>query len=246
MDMDIKKIIDLLGIILPVLIIILGIVRVFAKKTVGVNGFTMLFAVLLLLIGLIRFFILTGGGGSSHSGIKPQPLTVSKHSDAFNSSIENVLKAYYNLTEGFVNFDTNDINSSANMLKTALDSVKIDELKVDSIIYDTALDPFNNAKTEAAAIVADPSIAEKRGSLNILSDNLRNLLVIVQYDRAKIYWQECPMAFGEDKPGNWLSNSVIVRNPYMGKNDPVYGDKMIDCGGPKDTINFMVTDTTKK
>ena len=242
-----KKVIDIIGIVLPALIIALGIVRIFVKKTKGVNGLTMLFAVLLLLAGAIRLLFFTNGGGSNSSGPKPESLAVSKHSEAFNNSINAVLNAYYKMTEAFVNWDTAAISSSGNELKVALDSLKIDELQKDTIIYQTALDPYANAKTELGAILADPSIAEKRGSLNILSDNLRNLLVIIKYDRAKIYWNECPMAFGEDKPGNWLSKSTEVRNPYMGIKDPQYGDKMLNCGGPKDTIKFdPPVDTTKK
>jgi len=241
-----KKYIDILGIILPALIIILGIVRVFVKNTKGVNGLTMLIAVLLLITGLVRYFVFPGSGGSSHSGSKPQPITVSKHSDIFNNSVEALLNAYYQMTEGFVSGDTTAINKAGYELRTALDSLKIDELQKDSIIYQTALDPYNNAKIELSSILADPSIDEKRGSLNILSDNLRNLLVIVKYDRAKVYWQECPKAFGEEQPGNWLSKTDEVRNPYQGIKDPIHGDKMLNCGGPKETINFMAADSTKK
>lgn len=59
-----KKIIDILGIVLPALIIILGITRVFMTKTKGVNGLTMLFAILLLLVGIIRYSAFMGGNGS--------------------------------------------------------------------------------------------------------------------------------------------------------------------------------------
>ena len=240
-----KKYIDILGIVLPAIIIVLGIVRVFVKKTKGVNGLTMILAIILLITGLVRYFVFPGNGGSSHSGNKPQPIAVSKHSDIFNNSVEDVLNAYYQLTEGFVNWDTTAINKAGYELRTALDSLKLGELKKDSIIYQTALDPYNNAKIELASILADPSMDEKRGSLNILSDNLRNLLVIVKYDRAKVYWQECPMAFGEERPGNWLSKTDAVRNPYQGIKDPKHGNKMLECGGPKDTINFIASGTTK-
>jgi hypothetical protein len=205
--------------------------------------FAILGIIILLLAGYLWFFVFHSKGRHS-DGPKPLPLTVSKHSDAFNSSVGNVLNAYYKMQEGFVNWDTTVINASATELKQALDSVKIDELQKDTAIYLTALDPLANAKIEAGSIIADPSISEKRGSLNILSDNLRNLLVIVKYDRAKIYWLECPMAFGEDRPGNWLNKTIEVRNPYLGIKDPNYGSDMLTCGGPKDTINFIVPDTT--
>jgi hypothetical protein len=200
-----------------------------------------------LFSGLVRYFIFpdTARGGGQRSE-KQQPLAVSKHSESFNLSLEDVLSSYYVFTEGFVNWDTVAINASGIKLKLALDSLKLEELQKDSLIYQTALDPYNNAKVELLSILAEVSILEKRGSLNVLSDNLRNLLVIAKYDRAKVYWQECPMAFGEDRPGNWLSKTDAVRNPYQGLKDPVYGDKMLACGAPKDTINFIETGTTKK
>ena len=163
--------------------------------------------------------------------------------------MENVLEAYYKMSEGFVNWDTAVINRTGNELKAALDSLKIDELQKDTLIYLTVLDYYNNAKAEVASIVADPSIAEKRGSLNILSDQLKTIWTTVKYDRQKAYWQECPMAFGDDKPGNWLSKTKEVRNPYLGTKHPEYGDGMLACGGPKDTIKFdppAPVDTTKK
>jgi hypothetical protein len=239
-----KKIIDILGIVLPALILLLGIIRLFSTNRRGHNALTMFFAVLLLFLGTIRFLFLEGGG-SSNNGPKPLPLSVSKHSDVFNTSVETMLDAYYKMTEAFVSWDTAIINSSGNELKRAIDSLKMDELKKDTLIYQTTLEPLEIAKTELNSILTDPSIAEKRGSLNILSDNLRTLLVIVKYDKAKVYWQECPMAFGDDKPGNWLSKTKAVRNPYLGTKDPKYGSDMLNCGGPKDTINFVPVETTK-
>jgi Protein of unknown function (DUF3347) len=231
-----KKVIDILGIVLPVLIIILGFIRIFVQKTRGVNGLTMFFAISLLIIGLVRFFVYPGGGGSNNNGPKPLPLTVSKHSEAFNLSIENVLNAYYTMTDGFVKDDTAAINQSGNNLKAALDSFKVEELKQDSLIYETALQPLQNIKSEIASVIADPFIAEKRGSLNILSNELFTLLSTVRYDLAKLYWQECSAAFGEDKPGNWLSKTEQSANPYGQKG----------CAEIKTNLNFVPADTTKK
>lgn len=242
-----KKVIDISGILLPALIIIVGVIRIFAKNTKGMNGITIFLAILLLLVGTFRYLFFSGSG-VNNSEPPPSSLPVSKHSEAFNQSMGNILNAYYKMTDGFVNWDTVVINTSGRELKVALDSLKLEELKKDTTgIYESALDPLANARTEVASILADPSISEKRGSLNILSDNLRNLLVVVKYDREKIFWQECPMAFGEDRAGNWLSKTKDVRNPYQGNKDPQYGDKMLNCGGPKDTIKFdPPVDSTKR
>ena len=244
----VKKLIDILGIVLPALIIILSVTRIFVTKTKGINGLIIFLAILLLLGGTVRYLFFASGGGSNNIEHSRVPLPVSKHSDAFNRSMGDILDAYFRMTEGFVNWDTTRINTSGTELRISLDSLKLEELKKDTTgIYESALDPLANSKTEVEAILADPSFAEKRGSLNILSDNLRILLIAVKYDRAKLYWQECPMAFGEDRPGNWLSKNKEVRNPYMGTRDPQYGDKMLNCGGPKDTIKFeMTVDSTKR
>ena len=245
-----SRILTILSIVLPFLILVLGLIRYYSDGKRNFNGIITLMAFLLLLMGLFRYFFIGSGGGSGSHKSDPPPvsLRVSKHSESFNRSIENILTAYYKMTEGFVNWDISIIQSSGNELKISLDSLDTDELKKDTTgIYESVLDPIANARSEVASILSDPSIAEKRGSLNILSDNLRNLLVVVKYDRAKIFWQECPMAFGEDRPGNWLSQTMDVRNPYLGTKDPQYGDKMLNCGGPKDTIKFdPPVDTLKK
>ena len=247
------KILNILAIVLPLLIIILGLIRYYSEGRRNFGGTIILIAFLLLLMGLFRHFFIGSGGsgksGTSDSGTKQDPISVSKHSVAFNNSMENVLGAYYRMTEGFVNWDTVAINHTGNELKAALDSLRIDELQKDTLIYLTVLDYYNNAKAEVASIIADPSIAEKRGSLNILSDQLKTIWRTVKYDGQKAYWQECPMAFGDDKAGNWLSKTKEVRNPYLGTKHPEYGDGMLECGGPKDTIKFdppaAPVDTTK-
>lgn len=235
--MDIKQILTLVGIVFPALILLLGILRLFVKNTKWINGFTMLLAFLLLLAGLVRFLFFPGGGGSSDNGPKPQPLTVSKHSEAFNNSMENVLITYIGLTDAFAGNDTNAIAKAGSQFKLALDSFKVEELKADSIIYQTALQPYENVKSETASIIADPSLKEKRGSFNILSNELFSLLSTIRYDLAKVFWHECDKAFGEDNPGNWLSKTETA------KNNP-YG--ISDCAEVKTTIDFVpAADTTK-
>ena len=208
-----------------------------------------LLVLLILILGFVGFiwFFYFRGGKKIPKGPAPVPLAVSKHSVTFNQSVQSVLDDYYALSESFVNWDTVEINKHATALKTAMDELKVEELKVDTTgIYESVLDPLANAKAATASIFTDPSIDNKRTSFNNLSENLRLLFIIVKYDANKLYWQECPMAFGEDKPGNWLSKTDAVRNPYLGNKHPKYKDDMLECGAQKDTINFMVADTTRK
>jgi hypothetical protein len=230
-----KNIIDILAIALPALIILLGFVRLFSNNQKrNFNGLIMFIAILLLLVGLIRnvFF---SGKGTNEQGTKELPLIVSKHSADFNNSLENILKTYFEMTEAFSKDDTSAIHQSGFQLKVALDSFNLDELKKDTLIYQTALDPLSNANAEIVAILSDPSIVEKRASLNIFSDELFTFLRTVHYDVAKLYWQECSSAFGEDKSGFWISKEEKSPNPY----------RIDNCAVVKTTINFIPADSTK-
>lgn len=199
-------------------------------------------AILGILVVLLAAFLwyTFKGGKKREKGPKPVALAVSQHSPAFNESVQGLLDAYFGLSEAFVNWDAAAISNQGTALKTALDSLKIDELKVDTTgIYESALDPLANARNEASNILANPSIDDKRVAFNSLSENLRLLFIIVRYDQGKLYWQECPMAFDDERPGYWLSKTDAVRNPYLGTSHPKYKDGMLNCGGPRDTINFM-------
>lgn len=199
--------------------------------------------IVLFVVGIWFFYF--RGAKKVPNGPKPQPITVSKHSPDFNSSADAVLKAYYAMTEAFVNWNIEAVNKEASGLKTALNGFKINELQKDTVIYQTAELFLSNAKAETDNILQQPSIDKKRELLNTLTDNLRTLFITVKYDQAKIYYQECPMAFNDEDAGYWLSPTDKVRNPYLGTKHPKHGDGMLECGGPKDTINFIQADTTK-
>ena len=70
----------------------------------------------------------------------------------------------------------------------------------------------------------------------MVSENLYPLLKTIGYEGPKLYWQNCPMAFGENKEGNWLSNTPEIINPYLGKNHPQYKATMFGCGETKDSL----------
>ncbi len=203
------------------------------------------FGILLILLagtaGII-YFVYFRGGKKRDKGPEPVSLSVSKHSDTFNQSVQAMLNEYYDLSEAFVNWDTAKVTAHTNALRTRLNDFKVDELKVDTNgIYESALDPLATAKANADAMANAAGLDAKRTIFNQLSDNIRLLMIVVKYDREKMYWQECPMAFGDESTGNWLSRTADVRNPYLGTKHPEYKATMLECGGPKDTINFTMS-----
>lgn len=204
---------------------------------------------LLAIIGIILAIIVVIGWKfifpkkRGDNGPQPQGLTVSKHSNGFNESMSNAMNSYYALTESFVNWDTQKINTSLAELKTSIDSLRIQEMEKDSAIYPTVQGQWESIKAEIIGMQADTAIYEKRESLNMLSQQLFDLLRIVKYDGAKVFYQECPMALNNyESSAFWLStegDNKKRRNPYLGLHDPKYGKAMLTCGATRDSINYV-------
>ena len=174
---------------------------------------------------------------SHNSGPKQQPLKVGIHSGEFNKSIGAVVTQYLSLKDAFVNADTSTIKAEEKKLITAIDSIKIDELKKDTTgIFQSAQAQLSDIKSNADAILKETDITEMRQDFRMVSENLFPLLKTIHYEGVKLYWQNCPMAFGEGKDANWISNTEEIFNPYLGKNHPEFKGTMLHCGEIKDTI----------
>ena len=207
-----------------------------------------LLVVVVLLIALVgAWYFGLFKGKDKPSGPKPEGLIVSKHSNSFNESMSKTLDSYYTLTESFVNWDTTKINASLADLKTSVDSLRIQEMEKDSAIYPTVQSQWESIKAEISGMQADTALYEKREDLNMLSQQMFDLLRIVKYDAAKVFYQECPMALNNyEASAFWLSaNSETKsrRNPYLGLHDPKYGKAMLTCGSTRDSINFATAPT---
>ena len=205
-----------------------------------------LLVIVVLLIALIgAWYFGLFKGKDKPSGPKPEGLTVSKHSSGFNESMSEALNSYYALSESFVNWDTVKINTSLAEFKTSVDSLRIQEMEKDSAIYPTVQSQWESIKAEISGMQADTALYEKREDLNMLSQQLFDLLRIVKYDAAKVYYQECPMALNNyESSAFWLSaNSETKnrRNPYLGLHDPKYGKAMLTCGATRDSINYVTS-----
>ncbi|MEO5781808.1 MAG: DUF3347 domain-containing protein [Ginsengibacter sp.] len=196
-----------------------------------------LFVVILFVVLLIGIWWLFFEEKSHDSGPKQQPLKVEIHSSEFNKSIGIVVSQYLSLKDAFVNADTSIIKAEEKKLITAIDSIKIDELKKDTTgIFQSAQAQLSDIKSNADAILKETDITEMRQDFRMVSENLFPLLKTIHYEGVKLYWQNCPMAFGEGKDANWISNTEEIFNPYLGKNHPEFKGTMLHCGEIKDTI----------
>src|SRR5215831_3964744 len=133
----------------------------------------------ILIAGIIAWYYGVGTEKRAFSDSKGKALRVSKHSVEFNRSMENIMKNYDKLTNDFVKADTVSINKAASQLKTTLENLKIDELKKDSSIFETAVTIWGDTKTEIDGMLGDASLQAKRESLNLFSNELFTLLLTI-------------------------------------------------------------------
>ena len=175
--------------------------------------------------------------GRGNSGPKQEALTLKKHSDTFNLSVSEAMNAYFYMSVAFVDGDTSKAKLAARKFVQLLDTIPMNELKKDtSNIYDVAMGTFDGIKNNAADILVQKDLQEMRKDFSMVSENLYPFLKIINYEGDKMYWQNCPMAFGDGKEANWISKTTEVINPYLGKNHPEFKATMLHCGMVKDTI----------
>ena len=122
-------------------------------------------------------------------------------------------------------------------------------MEKDTAIYPTVQSQWESIKAEIMGMQADTGLYERKEDLNSLSQQLFDLLRIVKYDAAKVFYQECPMALNNyESSAFWLSaksENKERRNPYLGLYDPKYGRAMLTCGTTRDSINFAETSVGK-
>lgn len=164
--------------------------------------------------------------------VEPQKaLGQSANSDSFNTSFNAVLTDYYELKNAFIKEDINVINNISTSFIAKASALKINELKADSLIVNTAKLYTQNLQDELSGLVKEADLENKRKSFQIVTNDMYDLIRTVKYDRAKVYLQHCPMAF-KNKGADWLSNSAEIENPYLPK-------MMLDCGVIKDSVDFI-------
>jgi len=184
-----------------------------------------------LIAGIIAWYYGVGKVRRITEDRREKALEVGKHSVEFNRAMNEIMSNYYAMTADFVKEDTVSINKSAEKVRNSLNTVKIDELKSDSSIFETAATILDDTRTEIAGMLVDPSLQAKRESLNLFSNELFTFLLTIHFDTSKLYWQECSSAFGDDTPGNWISSAEKSENPY-GKKDCATVKKVIDFTPP--------------
>ena len=167
---------------------------------------------------------------SKNQDMVHEPLSKSANSDSFSLAFNQLMTEYYTLTDDFIDENDTQINISANQLRLLVDSLPLTDLKADSNIIITARTYTQGISSELAGLLGEKDLEAKRKAFQMVSDQLYDLIRTVQYSSSVVYHNFCPMAFN-NQGANWLSNTPVIRNPYIPK-------KMLTCGEVKDSIDF--------
>jgi hypothetical protein len=167
-----------------------------------------------------------------------KPVKASQHSDFFNNSVDSLLNNYYAVSESLVAWDSGSLQNQTVQLQKSISAFSLQELEKDTALYNRAQTHLKAVQEQGTAFGNAKGLEAKRRAFHGLSQNLYNLLQSVQYDAAKVYLQECPMAFNDEETGNWLSNTAQIRNPYLGLHHPKYKSGMLQCGEVADSLVF--------
>ena len=193
--------------------------------------------IILVIIGICLFWYFKKNKNKKESP-KEQPIALQKHSEAFNKNINLVVDNYLSLKDAFVEADNVSIKSKASILITSIDNIDTIELRKDtSAVFETIMASISDMKSNAASILQQTDITEMRRDFSSLPEMMFPAFFnAIKYEGPTLYLQNCPMAFNDSEPANWISKTKEIMNPYMGKKHPKYQSGMLNCGEIKDTI----------
>jgi hypothetical protein len=193
--------------------------------------------VFLIIILLAVWFLFFKTEKTEVNTTTTETTSVPQHSEQFDQKIDNMMNSYIEMKNAFVEGDTAAIKIKTAHFISFTDSIHLNELRQkDSSLFMAAQQNISDIKANAEPILQENDLTEMRHDFSMVSENLYPLLKTIGYEGEKLYWQNCPMAFGDDKPANWLSNTSEILNPYLGKNHPEYKSAMLHCGENMDSI----------
>jgi Protein of unknown function (DUF3347) len=168
----------------------------------------------------------------------PKPIEVTNNSSKVNMSVDSIVAAYLTIKNAFVEDDTTAVKVSTKNLIAVVDHFPFKELEKDTTaIASTVQMTIEGIKANATSLLAQKDITEMRHDFNMVFETMYpSLFTAINYKGQKLFVENCPMAFGDDMPANWISNSTEIVNPYLGKVHPKYKATMLHCGEVKDSI----------
>ncbi|HTN07924.1 DUF3347 domain-containing protein [Agriterribacter sp.] len=148
-----------------------------------------------------------------HAAMEQTTTTANTKPVLKNDKLNAVYQHYIHLTAALTNGNEAEAKLAANAIEAGAKEVNGATAIVSS----------------AAKITTASGIEAQRKWYEVMSNDMIALVKQEGLSNGELYIAYCPMAFN-DKGASWISGSKAIRNPY-------FGEKMINCGGVKETIN---------
>jgi len=192
----------------------------------------------IIIVVLVCFYWFFVRNNHKQEQPKEQPITLQKHSQAFNDNINKVVNSYLSLKDAFIDADTLQIKAKAVDFIAAINQIDTSEIKKDTAaVYETIMATIIDVRSNAESILNQTDITEMRRDFSSLTEMMFPVFFnAIKYEGPTLYLQNCPMAFNDTEPANWISKTKEIMNPYMGKKHPKYQSGMLNCGETIDTI----------
>jgi Cu(I)/Ag(I) efflux system membrane fusion protein len=146
----------------------------------------------------------------------------------FKEQLQKAYDSYIEMKDAFVASDVKIVKNKADKLKSNLDEVDMGLLQGDA-----HMDWMEQVQKMNAAVLSirdADDIEEQRSSFAEFNDNFYQSIKTFGLHHGTVYYQYCPMAFGE-KGAYWLSNIKEIKNPYL-------GEAMLSCGETRETLEY--------
>jgi hypothetical protein len=136
-----------------------------------------------------------------------------------SAQVQSIYNAYLQIKTALVAGKSNEAAASATATSKLIKEFDVTGAPVDQI---KAYQMHSAAILErSVSIAGTQDIKVQRDLFSPLSEHVYELVKNYGTDKP-VYQEHCPMAF-DGKGASWLSNEVVIRNPY-------FGDQMLECG----------------
>jgi Cu(I)/Ag(I) efflux system membrane fusion protein len=136
--------------------------------------------------------------------------------DGFQKDFKPVLAAYFDLKDGFVNTNVEEIKAAASKMLQSTENLKTSNLGA------METEHLKEIRNMLEAISENNDIENQRDHFIVLSEKIIAFAANMETLEKPLYIQHCPMV-DNNKGADWLSLSEEIRNPY-------FGEVMMNCG----------------
>ncbi|RAJ28151.1 DUF3347 domain-containing protein [Pedobacter cryoconitis] len=182
----------------------------------------------LLSIAIATIFLSACSSNSNQKSAKDTTLDHKPAVHTSSSPTQEIITAYLQLKNALANDDDRAAADAGNILKLAVGKVTLSALNPAQSKNFSEI--AGDVKEHGEHIGANAgNIKHQREHFEMLSQEIYELAKADGKSGQKLYYAHCPM-YNNKKGGNWISETKVIKNPYLGK-------EMSSCGSIREELN---------